>query len=161
MGFFDESICECCVCPMQRVLMQLRGETVSIDTTSDEGFEITVDDAKNFILFTSDEFNNEFFFPICNITAVEFPSTNQIDLSPSKTSFKGECSCCEDPANRLLNRLSKNTSFNFIYLDTNINGFIIDIGEGIVIIQDELDATILKAISICKLAKILPSTPVI
>ena len=37
MGHFDETICNCCVCPMQCVLEQLVGEAVEIETKEDIG----------------------------------------------------------------------------------------------------------------------------
>ncbi|MFS1514337.1 hypothetical protein VQL36_18195 [Chengkuizengella sp. SCS-71B] len=54
MSFLDDSICKCCVCPMQCVLDQLKGEIVTISTTTGDELDLTIIDAKDFILSTFD-----------------------------------------------------------------------------------------------------------
>ncbi|MDP5274018.1 hypothetical protein [Chengkuizengella axinellae] len=159
MGFFDDSICECCVCPMQCVLDQLKDETVSIITTTDEIENSEIIEVKNFILtiFNNDEQENE-YLPVCNVSAVTFSSSKQVNLKPSRKSKKGECSCCEDPTNDFLNSRSKTELLRIRYLNGVNTGSIADLGEGIVILQDPSEP-LLHAISICNINNISPGSP--
>ncbi|MDP5275655.1 hypothetical protein [Chengkuizengella axinellae] len=167
MGVFDESKCECCVCPMQRVLkkiMEQTDQTVSIITTTNRSDDVTITDIKDFILFGTQSFEGgviiDVYFPICNVSAVEFSPSLQLQLTPSKDNLKGECTCCEDPANKLLNRLSRSEMFSISYLDGLLNqATIVEVGEGIVIIFDAFSGN-LQAISICQINEIGPATPI-
>ncbi|NDI33586.1 hypothetical protein [Chengkuizengella sediminis] len=109
MGHFDESICDCCVCPMQCVLKQLIGEKVQIVNAS-SGFifslEIQIKEVKNFIVSGTDPSGVRINFPICKIIAVIPPSgAFPLNLKPIQKSTKGECVCCEDPITDLANSL--------------------------------------------------------
>ncbi|MDP5275656.1 hypothetical protein [Chengkuizengella axinellae] len=156
MGQFDKTICDCCVCPMQCVLEQLIGQFVGIITTR-EGNELTINNVDDFTVFATDGANQNYSIPICNVSAVfSIPISLQIELKPSRTNVKGECSCCEDPTNRLLNTLSRSQELEFTFLNGSTSGFIRDIGEGIVLVES---GGFLEAISICYLNKINTPSP--
>ncbi|MFS1513970.1 hypothetical protein VQL36_16225 [Chengkuizengella sp. SCS-71B] len=149
MGHFDESICNCCVCPMQCVLKQFIGETVGIETpVSFE--EVTIFDVKDFIVFTSAG-----DYAICNISSVfiEFPFS--VELKPLKKST-GECACCEDPmANFLNSQIDQIFDIEFIGEFGGTVGQILNVGEGIVLQDIGLDETLI--ISICTITRAVPS----
>ncbi|MDP5275096.1 hypothetical protein [Chengkuizengella axinellae] len=65
MGVFDESICDCCVCPMQCVLEQMVniGE-VGILTQTFAEEEVIINQVKDFIAFTNSDLSNYFS---CNL----------------------------------------------------------------------------------------------
>ncbi|MDP5273242.1 hypothetical protein [Chengkuizengella axinellae] len=69
MGVFDESKCDCCVCPMQCVLEQLVGEEVGILTPTFVG-GTTLNQVEDFIAFT-----DLGGFQICKINTVLTSST--------------------------------------------------------------------------------------
>ncbi|MDP5275654.1 hypothetical protein [Chengkuizengella axinellae] len=153
MGVFDESICDCCVCPMQCVLDQLRDESVEIFTTT-VSRGITINNVEDFIL-TGESSGDMFFYPICNVSAVRFLSDVPLNLKPNKKST-GVCSCCEDPTNRRLNEIDRNEPVNIDFLNGFVNGnFITDIGEGIVVVQDTPGSPTMTAISICQITDVI------
>ncbi|NDI33609.1 hypothetical protein [Chengkuizengella sediminis] len=140
MGHFDETICDCCVCPMQCVLEQLVGLNVEIFTLNGRRTG-TLIDVDNFIAVLD---NRE--FPIHNICAVSTYSPFDFKLKPIRKSVVGECSCTEDPTTKLAE--SKIGSFEGIRAGEFINnGTISDVGEGIVI----LSSGGTTAISSCKI----------
>ncbi|MDP5273238.1 hypothetical protein [Chengkuizengella axinellae] len=53
MGVFDESICDCCVCPMQCVLDKLIGEQVFVRSLLGPPLSTTINDVRDFLLFTT------------------------------------------------------------------------------------------------------------
>ncbi|MDP5275766.1 hypothetical protein [Chengkuizengella axinellae] len=160
MGHFDETICDCCVCPMQCVLDQLRNteNPVVIFTTTLGNFDLTITEVNDFIVSgTGAGGGTVRNFPICNVSGVSnIPLSRQVKLKPNRTSVKGECSCCEDPTNQLLRTLSREQLFNLRFLVGTAIGFISDIGEGIVMIQSQ-DGTMKTAVSICSLNRIGPN----
>ncbi|MDP5274462.1 hypothetical protein [Chengkuizengella axinellae] len=125
MGVFDESKCNCCVCPMQCVLEQLVGNQIVIATTSGSG-GVTLFNVDNFIAFTS-----EGDFPICNISAVDLLDVNiNIKLKPIRNN-KGRCSCCEDPITNLAKTLIRQ-QVGIEFIPTFGAGTIVNVGEGII-----------------------------
>ncbi|MDP5274466.1 hypothetical protein [Chengkuizengella axinellae] len=54
MGVFDESKCDCCVCPMQCVIEQLvgLGDVIGIATPTFVISNVTINKVKDFIVFT-------------------------------------------------------------------------------------------------------------
>ncbi|NBI28336.1 hypothetical protein [Chengkuizengella marina] len=128
MGAFDKSICDCCVCPMQCVLEQLKSNIITIATTTDIINDVMLIDVKDFIAFTSD--GN---FPICNISGVDFSDVNiDIKLKPIQKST-GRCSCCEDPITNLAKSLIvQEVDIEFLPETETGSGTIINVGEGIV-----------------------------
>ncbi|NDI35049.1 hypothetical protein [Chengkuizengella sediminis] len=129
MGFFDDSICDCCVYPMQCVLEQLVGETLSsLGTFINILSDVTIDEVTDFIAFTS-----EGRIPICQITFIRLIPTEQLKLKPIRKS-KGGCACCEDPTTNLLSSF-KGKDVTVIPLPPEgfiLTGTVFDVGEGIV-----------------------------
>ncbi|WP_162037034.1 hypothetical protein [Chengkuizengella sediminis] len=141
MGVFDESICDCCVCPMQCVLEQLIGKEVGINVSS-SGVElfviIQIEEVKNFIVSGTDENGVRINFPICKIVSVTPPSEAfPLNLKPIQKSTKGECVCCEDPITDLANSLSGRKVTIFPFPEDIVT--ICEVGEGIVIVQSQED----------------------
>ncbi|MDP5275764.1 hypothetical protein [Chengkuizengella axinellae] len=152
MGAFDQSICDCCVCPMQCVLDQLEkvGDPVTISTIRGGTDIVTITNVEDFILTGELANQDEIYFPICNVSAVEFNPESKIDLKPSVKNT-GVCSCCEDPANKFITAFDKNQIVNINFLDGSVSGFVVDVGEGIVVMQGGNGASFFSAISICKI----------
>ncbi|MDP5272666.1 hypothetical protein [Chengkuizengella axinellae] len=128
MGVFDESKCDCCVCPMQCVLEQLVNREVGIITPTFQDVG-TLNQVKDFIAFT--DFGQ---FPISQISiAIIFDTINPINLIKSNKKNKGECACCEDPITNLAkSMIGETVDIDFIgdnFEDTRI----IDVGEGIIV----------------------------
>ncbi|NBI28226.1 hypothetical protein [Chengkuizengella marina] len=129
MGFFNESKCDCCVCPMQCVLEQLKSNIITIATTTDVINDVMLIDVNDFIAVTSD--GN---FPICNISGVDFSGVNiDIKLKPIQKS-SGRCSCCEDPITNLAKSLI-GQEVDIEFLPQMGQGTIVNVGEGIIDFQ--------------------------
>ncbi|MFS1513967.1 hypothetical protein VQL36_16205 [Chengkuizengella sp. SCS-71B] len=158
MGHFDETICDCCVCPMQCVLEQLVGqEDIGIVTPSDDFF-LQIEEVKNFIVSGIEVSGEKIHFPICKIVAVcPQNQTFSFDLKPIQTSTKGECACCEDPITNLAKSLKDQVS---ISIDTTegdfeiVTGIISDVGEGIVILQQESSNVAISSCAITRISEI-------
>ncbi|NDI33610.1 hypothetical protein [Chengkuizengella sediminis] len=149
MGVFDESKCDCCICPMQCVLEQLIDETLSIVTLSDGNLvEVTINEVKDFLLFTS-----KGTFPICQITVlfIEENASKLPKLKPIRKST-GECACCEDPITNLLNNTFKGQVVDIKVRPNNniINAPVFEVGEGIVNINNRI------YISTCAITTVTP-----
>ncbi|NBI28224.1 hypothetical protein [Chengkuizengella marina] len=147
MGVFNRTICDCCVCPMQCVLEQLVGETLSsIGTFINILSDVTIDEVTDFIAFTS-----EGRIPICQITFIRLVPIKQLKLKPIRKS-KGECACCEDPITNLLSSF-KGKNVTVIPLTPEgfiLSGTVIDVGEGIVNLNN------LFYTSTCAITKVTP-----
>ncbi|MFS1513966.1 hypothetical protein VQL36_16195 [Chengkuizengella sp. SCS-71B] len=159
MGVFDESICDCCVCPMQCVLEQLIGvEGLEIDTP-DISIPTTITSVSDFIVTTTDG-----DIPICQITHVDIEDiTNTIitnvlsALKPIKNS-KGKCACCEDPMTNLLKfEIGNIFIFEFISFSGPFGDEILGVGEGIVV-GLSLGGGFLDIYSTCALTRVIPLT---
>ncbi|MDP5276357.1 hypothetical protein [Chengkuizengella axinellae] len=160
MGVFDETKCDCCVCPMQCVLEQLVEETIFIQTVVSED-EVVITGVKDFIV--SSDIGN---FPICQITQmfIEDPTNTLITrvlsaLKPIKNS-KEECACCEDPMTNLLKFEIGNTfEIEFIGPNVPFTDEILGVGEGIVIgVAFEDGFTFLDIFSSCAITRTTPVT---
>ncbi|MDP5273248.1 hypothetical protein [Chengkuizengella axinellae] len=129
MGVFNKSKCDCSVCPMQCVLKQLIGETLSsLGTFTNILINVTIDDVTDFIVITS-----EGRIPICQITFMRLEPTKQLKLKPIRKS-KGECACCEDSTTNLLNTFKgKNIAVTTLPpVGFTLTGPVFDVGKGIV-----------------------------
>ncbi|NBI28167.1 hypothetical protein [Chengkuizengella marina] len=154
MGVFDNSICDCCVCPMQCVLEQLVGEDVQIITLIRASLQPEpLFDVKDFIAFS--EVGD---FPVCNISGVAYPATltNKLKLKSTQKNT-GKCVCCENPITRRLNEMMRQeVEIEFLFqLQPIVAGTIFKVGEGIVLLDQggsELDL----AISTCSITRIIP-----
>ncbi|MDP5273236.1 hypothetical protein [Chengkuizengella axinellae] len=156
MGVFDESICNCCVCPMQCVLEQLVGQEVQIITLISASMEPEpLFDVKNFIAFS--EIGE---FPVCNINAVSYPATltNKLKLKNTQKNT-GECVCCENSITRQLNKMiGQEVEIEFLFqLQPIVVGTIFKVGKGIVLL-DQGDSDLDLAISTCAITRIIPTT---
>ncbi|MFS1512548.1 hypothetical protein VQL36_08945 [Chengkuizengella sp. SCS-71B] len=166
MGHFDETICDCCICPMQCVMKQLvdRGPIIISTPVSQELNLIT--SVENFIAETLDG-EIPAFFAVCNVTAVGSSAIDSnTDLKPVRKDVKGECNCCEDPATNQLVSLGIGTEVEVEFItQTNgdefqipLTGNILSIGEGIVILDNVIDSEgdpiPNLAISTCKITRI-------
>ncbi|MFS1513409.1 hypothetical protein VQL36_13335 [Chengkuizengella sp. SCS-71B] len=151
MGVFDESKCDCCVCPMQCVMEQLVGEEIGLDTSSGSNISVFLNEVKNFIAFT-DQGN----FPICNITFVLPSETFSLDLKPIKKN-KGECACCEDPITNLAeSMIGEIVIIELIGFGQSEVVRIVDVGEGIIILGNPVGAETV-AVSSCFTTRIIPA----
>ncbi|MDP5272663.1 hypothetical protein [Chengkuizengella axinellae] len=131
MGAFDESICDCSVCPMQCILKALEGEQgVSIVTNQSRFDNLTINEVKDFIVNTSVG-----SIAIKHISGLFYDSSLipvEIPLKPIKQNTKGECACCETPMTEIMNRMKG----QFVFID-GMGGEpggttqITDVGEGI------------------------------
>ncbi|MFS1511371.1 hypothetical protein VQL36_02890 [Chengkuizengella sp. SCS-71B] len=135
MGHFAKSICDCCVCPMKCILMQLMEQQITVDflrtTFGQINISFTIDRIEDFIVFT-DQGN----IAICQIVALGFNMEADIKLKPIRKNFVGECACCEDPMTNLLNSM-KGQKIS-IPSSTITEATIADVGEGIVLLKDLL-----------------------
>ncbi|NDI35813.1 hypothetical protein [Chengkuizengella sediminis] len=134
MGPFDESICDCCVCPMQCVLKQLAGRTDVTIFYIFEGLTGTLTDVDNFIAALDISGSDIIEFPISNICAVQIDGTFDFKLKPIQKSG-GECSCTEESTTNLA-KSKIGASIAIIAGPFCEEGSIIDVGEGIVFIFD-------------------------
>ncbi|NDI36208.1 hypothetical protein [Chengkuizengella sediminis] len=158
MGHFDESICDCCVCPMQCVLEQLVGrENVGILTltTDNSGTLLSVDNL--IACLESDQFGTEgdiFKIPIHNICAVDILALIDFKLKPIRKST-GECSCTEEPttnlAQSMIGELVQIVAGQFETFSDETR--IIKVGEGIVVTSDGQNTS---AVSSCKAERFGP-----
>ncbi|NDI33588.1 hypothetical protein [Chengkuizengella sediminis] len=132
---FEKSICDCCVCPMQFVLEQFRGEEVLVDSEFGVEFTIQITEVKNFIVSGIDKSpgssGNPIHIAICNIVFISPLSTTRIpDVKPIQKNTKGECVCCEDPMTNVANALKGKE----VISGASGNSLIIEkVGEGIVV----------------------------
>ncbi|NBI29004.1 hypothetical protein [Chengkuizengella marina] len=151
MGVFDESICDCCVCPMQCVLEQLEGQLVGLRTTAGN-FDAILDNVNNFIVNYTDGVSSNRNLAISQIIAFEFDpelNPNGIRLKPLKNSV-GECKCIEDPITNLLNSLKGKEEVEIIFLNGSISGIITNVGNGVVLVGDNV------IISTCNIIIVTP-----
>ncbi|MFS1513408.1 hypothetical protein VQL36_13330 [Chengkuizengella sp. SCS-71B] len=160
MGIFDESICDCCVCPMQCVLKQLVGANV-VMLSKQSAVSGVIEEVKDFIVFISSDGNGQLDqLPICNVTAVICTSIDRLSpkLKPISNSnkHKGECNCCERPITSLASSLTGETvDVEFIGepLDLDMSITIVNVGKGI-LSGKVSDSPIL--ISTCAITRIIP-----
>ncbi|MFS1514522.1 hypothetical protein VQL36_19140 [Chengkuizengella sp. SCS-71B] len=150
MGQFNESICDCCVCPMQCVLKQLIGEEVTIFTSFNEkpGTLTEVDD----FIAVLDLGTRNAQIPVSSICAVLIGSKLfDFKLKPIKKSLAGECLCNEDP----ITNLAKSKIGDFTTIQAGQfcrEGTIRNVGEGIVtFLAPTNGSTDTVAISSCKI----------
>ncbi|MFS1513394.1 hypothetical protein VQL36_13250 [Chengkuizengella sp. SCS-71B] len=133
MGVFDKSICDCCVCPMQCVLEQLKGERIRIGFLSNQGsFSFSnptnVNRVENFILFTD---SDDYAIHTIDFIILDFVPDPQIQLKPIKNSL-GECACIEGPMTNLLESRINQT----VRINRSIEVNIVKVGQGIVSVKD-------------------------
>ncbi|MFS1513387.1 hypothetical protein VQL36_13215 [Chengkuizengella sp. SCS-71B] len=161
MGHFDESICDCCVCPMQCVLEELvEVEGLVIDTPVNN-IPTTITGVNDFIASTTDG-----DIPVCQITHVEIinPPDTLITtalsaLKPIRKNSKGECACCEDPMTNLLKFEIGNTfEVEFIGTTGPFTNEILGVGEGILIGVDSGPSLFLDIYSTCAITRVIPIT---
>ncbi|MFS1512549.1 hypothetical protein VQL36_08950 [Chengkuizengella sp. SCS-71B] len=153
MGVFDESICDCCVCPMQCVLKELMDMNQSIDdifTVTGSVSNPSIIEVRDFIVFT-----DQGVIPISKINFICLPVPSiSLNLKPIKKST-GDCSCCEDPTTNLANSL-KGEVMNIEIIGFGFDPFkIADVGEG-VIIGEETGNQQVGVISSCFVTRIFP-----
>ncbi|MDP5274463.1 hypothetical protein [Chengkuizengella axinellae] len=152
MGVFDESKCDCCVCPMQCVLEQMVniGEVGIASTTFNDSF--TINQVKDFIAFT-----DQGEIPISQITAAAtLDPTIPVSLKPIKKS-KGECACCEDPITNVAKLLiGQFIDIEFIFPGDAAVIEIIDVGEGIIVGTPPQSSIETDFISSCAITRINP-----
>ncbi|MDP5272653.1 hypothetical protein [Chengkuizengella axinellae] len=148
MSFFSNSICDCCVCPIQSILEQLAPGFIGLTTlTSTEG-SLELFSVNNFLAVTG-----EGTIPVCNISEVGLGFRNVI-LKPIKKN-KGECACCEDPTTNLFDTMrGQIVTVDFLGPsgDNSLTGSVFDVGEGVVILEQANGDK--NAISTCKTTRI-------
>ncbi|MFS1512534.1 hypothetical protein VQL36_08875 [Chengkuizengella sp. SCS-71B] len=155
MGVFDESKCDCCVCPMQCVLEQLVGIPGLVILTPISTFDsVTINKVKDFIAYT-----NIGQLPICNITFVSISNVgNPLDIKQPIKKSKGECACCEDPMTNLVNSMKGQlVNISFLSEGFNFTETILEVGEGIVVCRFISSAGDIDVFSTCAITRILPA----
>ncbi|MFS1511328.1 hypothetical protein VQL36_02645 [Chengkuizengella sp. SCS-71B] len=155
MGHFNESICDCCVCPMQCVLEQLVGiDNLAIVTPTFEDDGVIINQVKDFIAFT-----NRGNFPICQINAVAtFDPNIPVNIKPIRKN-KGECACCEDPITNLAkSMIGEIVEIEFISVGNFPIDEIINVGEGIVVGKNITVPNETDFLSSCAITRITPLT---
>ncbi|NDI33225.1 hypothetical protein [Chengkuizengella sediminis] len=160
---FEKTICDCCACPIQRVCEQLIGEEGVSIRSDGGGFDIIIQEAKNFIVSgpSTDMFNPGILhISSSTINSVTFPSSIEIDLKPIQNNSKGECICLENPMTNLANSLL-NKEF------VSIQGIILEleevvickVGKGVMIVKEKDDNENFIAVSTCKVSTITELPP--
>ena len=150
-----DSKCECCVTPMQHVLSQLVGETVTIGVTSDPPgtlTNVTITSVSNFLV-TVEQGANTFVIPICEVVGVAAPEVEDVTLLPAPPLPRtGDCACCEAPVRAFLDAnlgsTTDVTTVGFGLFNNIEDAEIVRTGEGIVIL-DVTPAVGFAAVSIC------------
>ncbi|MDP5275280.1 hypothetical protein [Chengkuizengella axinellae] len=155
MGFFQESICDCCYCPMQFALKQFEGEVVFISTLLDPNIELNLSSVEDFIVFGTMN-GDRACVPVSEIFSFASMITKPPAglVKPIQKSVKGKCGCIEDPMTNKFN----------VGDIVSINGSpplqVNAVGEGIVVVN-LLDSPIHTIISICNVVfsvEFLPPT---
>ncbi|MDP5276363.1 hypothetical protein [Chengkuizengella axinellae] len=158
MGVFDESKCDCCVCPMQCVLKELVGLNagdVGIITPTFVNDNLIINNAKYFTAFTT--FGS---IPISQVTlAATFDPTIPVEINKPIKKSKGECACCEDPITNLAkSQIGEIVEIEFVgpelFSSTRVE--IIDVQEGIVIGRNFGNPNETDFLSSCAITRITP-----
>jgi hypothetical protein len=147
-----DTICDCCVEPMKDVLRQIaavEGQTVVVETAAGAlGASISTNPFVEEFLVRLDLGGGSFqFYPICQIVFVSPIIIPEIILEPIELST-GECRCCEDP----ITQFFAGQIGNSFIIDTSarqLQGQIVDVGEGIIRLLDSLNDT--HFISACQI----------
>ncbi|NDI35109.1 hypothetical protein [Chengkuizengella sediminis] len=143
MGFSDESICDCCIYPMQSMLEQVVGQTMSIVAFPQYLFGgITLIKVNNFIAFF-DVSGTIVEFPIHKIVALQIAKPFDFNLKPIRKS-EGECSYSKEIINSAKSKIGGET---FIIALTSFMGIVRNVGEGMIILSEAGGRT--NAISSC------------
>ena len=157
-----ESLCDCCVVPMQYALQQLVGQTVILATIADAPnttplfFLFTITKVKDFLVTVTDG-TATYVVNINDVIGVGFlppgPTINL--LKPVNT--QGECDCRERSIRQLLSTLTGST-VNILVQNGSIaaNFNVEQTGLGIVIgtLPISPDTIVRFAISICKITAV-------
>lgn len=159
-----DTICDCCVKPMEKVLKQLKGknDVIILTTSGTEGIKgriICVKDSIVTIDVTSGSRLGIYTIPICQVTEVIHPMVKSLYLfKPCGCQRTGECRCCECSLRRKLERLKKmNINVRFLVVGLPAGDFsgeatIVKVGEGIVVFEIKGNYF---AVSICKITELL------
>ncbi len=157
----DESVCDCCVGPMQDVLTQLIGAVVrigTIDNSSGSFPSATIIDVNDFIVVIR-QGANTYALPICLVSGVE-GGTRVRDLvliSPTGDEGGGECFCCERPVREFFDSILSSDQVDMLGpAFNNINNVtVIETGLGIVKLRRTMGGSQnYYALSTCKVASI-------
>lgn len=159
-----DTICDCCVKPMENVLKQLKGENnvIILTTSGTEGIKgkiICVKDSIVTMDVTSGSNQGIYTIPICQITEVIHPMVQSLYLfKPCGCQRTGECRCCECSLRKKLEKFKKmatNVKFLVVGLpagDFSGDATIVKVGEGIVVFKIRENYF---AVSICKITELL------
>ncbi|MFS1512467.1 hypothetical protein VQL36_08535 [Chengkuizengella sp. SCS-71B] len=156
MGHFDETICDCCVCPMQCILEQLIGMNVTILLEEDE-LEGTIIDVKNFVVsFDIENSGIIIFIMVRDVCAVGLDEAFDFKVKDIRKS-KGVCSCIEEPATNLAKSMIGKMIVLVYCNELESDGTVTQVGEGIVILSDDTFKNFETiAISSCRINIIAP-----
>lgn len=150
----SQSVCNCCVIPMQEVLLQLIGVRVRIgtlDTTSGVFSNVTITGVDDYIVMIQ-QGSNTIALPICLVVGVAASEVQHVTLLPPPLESSGECECCERPVREFFDRLqtadvdSLGSAFNNLQ-----NADIVDTGLGVVRLSRNNEY---YALSTCKVSSI-------
>ncbi|WP_113928053.1 hypothetical protein [Bacillus sp. P14.5] len=148
-------ICDCCVGPMENVLRQLVGRTVSIgtiDNTNGQYNNAVINSVNDFIV-TFRQGSAVIALPICLVVGVQAPEVQTATLMPAPVGGRGgECDCCERPVREFFDEITEadvdvlGPAFNNLQ-----NTIILETGEGIIKVRDN---NRFIALSLCKVSEI-------
>ncbi|MDP5275278.1 hypothetical protein [Chengkuizengella axinellae] len=133
MGYFQENVCDCCLCPLQCAIKQFEGENITFfyGITNLTLIGISVED------FIVSGINSSNGLPSCAPVSqiLAFQPDNpkpQSDLvKPIQKSVKGECACIEDP---ITNKFKVG---DIVTISTLGPVQVTAVGEGIVVTNDD------------------------
>ncbi|NBI30292.1 hypothetical protein [Chengkuizengella marina] len=159
-----DTVCDCCVRPMKKILQQLIGKT-TILTTENEFFNVNdqgeiepieIIDVKGCVVKTSVG-----SFPISQVKGVSVDEIiDNIKLLPVRRS-NFACKCIEDPATKLLkNNIGETVSLSALIPLFALEGAgveILDVGEGIVLFNITFQGVLVSAVlSTCIITRVGP-----
>ncbi|MDP5275569.1 hypothetical protein [Chengkuizengella axinellae] len=139
MRFFQESICDCCFCPMQCALKEFIQEEVNIFTLFGNISPLVVNifTVEDFIVMGTSANGEEIIIPVSKILYFNPVQSKQINLKPIQRNIKGTCTCLEDS---ITSKFKINETVNV----GRLQGVVRAVGEGVVILNNEAGQNIVS-----------------
>ncbi|RYI29505.1 hypothetical protein EVU96_10945 [Bacillus infantis] len=157
----EDTVCDCCIAPMQDILTQLIGRTVRIGTTdtSSGDFPSAVIQSVNDFIAIIRQGANTYALPICHVTGVEggIAVRDLVLIPPNSDEGKGECFCCERPTREFFDSIISAAQVDTIGPAFNnvSNVTVLDTGVGIVKLRPTMGGSQnFYALSTCKIVSI-------
>ncbi|WP_461205419.1 hypothetical protein [Clostridium sp. DL1XJH146] len=153
-----DSICDCCVRPVEYVLKQLIGKgEVKIWTSSIIEFTGIICEVCDSLVTFNENVEGIIVIPICQIIEIKNDCLQSIDLlKPCCRKRTGECRCCECPLRKKFEEYQQGNLkviYRFIGDPAPIPtaAAVVKVGEGVVIL---FDGTVYYAVPICKITSV-------